>query len=270
MSTDLHHLEHGTGRPVLAVHGWTPDHRLMTGCLEPVFATRPGYRRIYPDLPGMGRSPAGRARGSDDLLEALGGLVDELFGDEPFLLIGESYGGYLARGLARERPGQVLGLALVCPVGPPVPHAGRVVPGHVVLRADPELIAGLDPAEAAEYTGVAVVQSAETLARFRADVAPGLAVADRAALLRMAPGWPLAVAPETGPPYRKPALIVCGRQDSSTGYADQYALLEHYPRASYAVLDRAGHNLQFEQPALFEALVGDWLDRVAECSPGRP
>ncbi|WP_409179800.1 alpha/beta fold hydrolase [Amycolatopsis sp. VS8301801F10] len=66
--------------------------------------------------------------------------------------------------------------------------------------------------------------------------------------------------------YRKPALIVCGGQDASTGFAEPYGLLAHYPRASYAVLDRAGHNLQFEQPVLFEALLEEWLDRVMEGS----
>ncbi|MGW7535558.1 alpha/beta fold hydrolase [Amycolatopsis sp. NPDC054798] len=262
----MHYVEHGSGTPVLAVHGWTPDHRLMTGCLEPLFARRPGFRRIYPDLPGMGESPAGSARGSDDLVAALEDLVDDLIGAEPFLLAGESYGGYLARGLTRARPGQVAGLALLCPVGRPVPVPERDVPDHEVLRADPGLLASLDPAEAAEYEATAVVQSAETLARFRADVAPGLAVADRAALQRMLAGWPLSVDPESGPSYRKPALIVCGRQDAATGFAELYGLLGHYPRASYAVLDRAGHNLQFEQPVLFEALMEEWLDRVVEGS----
>ena len=38
----------------------------------------------------------------------------------PKYLIGESYGGYLARALVRERPDQVLGLALICPIGTPL------------------------------------------------------------------------------------------------------------------------------------------------------
>lgn len=32
----LHYVAFGEGTPVLALHGWSPDHRLMTGCLEPV------------------------------------------------------------------------------------------------------------------------------------------------------------------------------------------------------------------------------------------
>jgi pimeloyl-ACP methyl ester carboxylesterase len=46
----------GTGKPVLMIHGYYPDHRLMAGCMEPVFSARAGYKRIYFDLPGMGIS----------------------------------------------------------------------------------------------------------------------------------------------------------------------------------------------------------------------
>ena len=120
----LHHVSYGDGVPVLALHGWTPDHRLMTGCLEPIFAELPGYRRLYPDLPGMGESPAGDIDSSDGILAAVRAFIDEQIGTEPFIVIGESYGGYLARGLVAERPEQILGLGLVCPVGKQV-HSER-------------------------------------------------------------------------------------------------------------------------------------------------
>jgi pimeloyl-ACP methyl ester carboxylesterase len=45
---------------------------------------------------------------------------------------------------------------------------------------------------------------------------------------------------------------------------DHRRLLEHYPRATFAVLDRAGHGLAHEQVALVTALLAEWLDRVAE------
>lgn len=40
----------GEGKPIVAIHGWSVDHRLMLGCMEPVFANKPGYKRIYLDL----------------------------------------------------------------------------------------------------------------------------------------------------------------------------------------------------------------------------
>jgi pimeloyl-ACP methyl ester carboxylesterase len=254
----MYFVERGAGIDVLAVHGWTPDHRLMLGCLEPVFERVPGYRRLYPDLPGMGRTPAPPGvDSSDDMLAALDRFVDERIGSAPFLLIGESYGGYLARALTRLRPSQVLGLALICPIGTAVEHAERTVPAHVTLRAEP----GLESADPG-FLEMAVVRTAATLEHYLADVQPGLDAADHDAMARIRQRWVLSVPPESGPPFERPSLILTGRQDSSTGFADQYPLLPHYPRATFAVLDVAGHNLQFEQPVLFEALVTEWLERV--------
>jgi len=258
----MHHVEIGTGTPVLALHGWTPDHRLMLGCLEPVFTRRPGYRRLYPDLPGMGKSPAGSIDSSDGVLAAVREFVATTIGDEPFLLVGQSYGGYLARGLARALGSQVLGLALICPIGVAVEHAERTVPPRQVLRPDPALMESLDPAMVTELTEIAVVESPETLRRYRAEILPGRQVVDEDAVARIRERWVLSSDPEGGDPFAGPALILTGRQDDITGYADQYPLLPHYPRATFAVLDVAGHNLQIEQPGLFEALVSEWLDRV--------
>jgi pimeloyl-ACP methyl ester carboxylesterase len=60
----------------------------------------------------------------------------------------------------------------------------------------------------------------------------------------------------------KPTLMLLGQQDTSTGYRDAWPILEQYPRATFAVLDKAGHNLQIEQADLFTAFVSEWLDRV--------
>src|SRR5690349_566379 len=191
-SVALHFVEEGTGTPVLALHGWWPDHRLMLGCLEPVFAARPGYRRLYPDLPGMGRSPAPpEVASADDVLAAVEQFVDRTVGAEPFLVVGESYGGYLARAVTAARPEQVRGLALVCPPGIAVEHADRRVPPRQVLRRAPELLAAADPEVATEYADVAVVQDAAGLQRFAAEIMPGVTVADGVALERIRRRWVL-------------------------------------------------------------------------------
>jgi pimeloyl-ACP methyl ester carboxylesterase len=261
----VHYVERGAGTPVLALHGSGVDHRELLAALEPVFAGRPGYRRLYPDLPGMGRTPAPEGVDSnDDVVALLGGLVDAVVADEPFLLVGHSYGGYLARALANRRPGQVAGLALLCSIGGP--GGGDERPEHVVLAADGDLDPDgvLGPELAEEFRGYLVVQTPETLRRFQETVAPAAALVDRAALERIFTRWELHPPPEQGPPYPNPTLIVAGRQDDSVGYAGSWRLLEHYPRASFAVLDRAGHALPHEQPRLLAALLGEWLDRVAE------
>jgi pimeloyl-ACP methyl ester carboxylesterase len=69
-------------------------------------------------------------------------------------------------------------------------------------------------------------------------------------------------------PFAKPVLVLAGRQDHISGYRDSWDVLEIYPRATFAVLDRAGHRLQMEQEELFNALVNEWLDRVEEFCSG--
>jgi pimeloyl-ACP methyl ester carboxylesterase len=266
----VHLADHGSGTPVLALHGVGVDHRELAGALEPVFAERPGYRRIYPDLPGMGRTPApATVNGSDDVVELLLGLVGVLVGDRPFLVVGQSYGGYLAGAVANRRPDQAAGLALICPLLGAA-GGGAAVPEHVVLHAAGDLGGVLDPGLEAEFRDYFVVQTPETLRRFQQQVAPGMALADRAALERIFQRWELRPAPEQGPAYPNPTLILVGRQDATVGYAGAWRLLEHYPRATFAVLDRAGHALPHEQQGLLAALVGEWLDRVGEQPAARP
>jgi pimeloyl-ACP methyl ester carboxylesterase len=62
--------------------------------------------------------------------------------------------------------------------------------------------------------------------------------------------------------FEGPTLIVTGRQDTMTGYADAWSILDDYPRATYAVLDQEGHGLPVGRTALYRALVADWLDRI--------
>jgi pimeloyl-ACP methyl ester carboxylesterase len=143
-------------------------------------------------------------------------------------------------------------------------HTARDVPDHVVLFRD--AFAAALP-RGTDFDAITVLQTEETYARTQREVVPGLDAADPAAVERIrgsfAGTFPMEPA---GRPYAGPTLFFLGRQDSSTGYRDAWPLLEHYPRASFAVLDRAGHNAQIEQPALFDALVHDWLDRVEQAT----
>ena len=68
-------------------------------------------------------------------------------------------------------------------------------------------------------------------------------------------------------PFEKPTLILTGRQDTHVGYRDAWNILEKYPRATFVVLDCAGHALGVEQEGLFRALIHEWLDRVEEVQP---
>jgi pimeloyl-ACP methyl ester carboxylesterase len=33
----IYYEMHGSGTPIVMIHGWPVDHRLMKGCMEPIF-----------------------------------------------------------------------------------------------------------------------------------------------------------------------------------------------------------------------------------------
>jgi pimeloyl-ACP methyl ester carboxylesterase len=251
----------GHGAPVLLLHGAGVDHRELLGTMEPAFAGIPGYRRIYPDLPGHGGTPAPEAiRSADDVLGVLLELIDDVIGDEPLLVAGHSAGGYYARAIAHRRREQVIGLALICPLLEDL----RDVPAHA-----PVLDAGLgegrgEPADLEAFRSYFVVQTPVMLRSYLEHVAPGADAADSSALERIGDRWRLTAGQADRRPYTHPVLVVVGRQDSAVGYAGQWDLMEAYPRATFAMLDRAGHALPHEQPELLAALVAEWVRRVEE------
>jgi len=100
---NIYYEEHGSGTPVLMIHGWGPDHRLMKGCMEPIFQSmQQSWKRIYFDLPGMGRTQGKTwITGSDQMLDLLLDFIDGIIQNRHFLVAGESNGGYLARGIIK-------------------------------------------------------------------------------------------------------------------------------------------------------------------------
>jgi pimeloyl-ACP methyl ester carboxylesterase len=286
--------EAGEGFPLVAIHGFYPDRRLMTGSFEPLFdaegralvppsagggsprggRTRRTYRRIYPDLPFMGESgDPDHIRNSDDMLRIVAAFIRQRVPEGPFLLAGESYGGYLARGLCREFGARVEGLLLLCPAIV-ARNAERDVPEHRPMRIEPGYAGSASPEEQAEFDSVAVIRDAYTWQRAATEVMPAVRMA-RSEILESfkARGYTFSFdelrnIAEGGTsfdvPFARPTLFVLGRQDASTGWKDALRLADRYPRATYAILDMAGHNAQIEQEGLLHTLTGEWLARCED------
>ncbi|MFL4476137.1 alpha/beta fold hydrolase [Paeniglutamicibacter sp. MACA_103] len=249
------------------VHGLCVDHRLLLG-LDPVFAARGTWRRVYIDLPGMGGSAAGsEVRSTDAVADAVVSFARKAFGNERFAILGNSFGGMIASHLVAEFGEQVLGLALLCPVAV-ADHGQRVLPPATVLHSDPRLLASLDPEDAKAYAEMAVIQSPENWARFRDSVLPGLRAFDRSAIGRIAGNYALAREPEQRPAgFAGPTLVIAGRQDHIVGFEDQVALAERYAHATVSVLENAGHNAHLDQPELTAGLLDRWLASMEASRP---
>jgi pimeloyl-ACP methyl ester carboxylesterase len=261
----VHYETRGQGRPLILLHGFWSDYHQMIGCMETGLADRPGWQRIYLDLPGMGQTP-GEAwiSNSDHMLDVICDFIDQVLPGKRFALGGYSYGGYLARGVLTRKADMVDGLLLACPMINDIGE--RNLPPQEVLVSDPVLMARLTEEQQEEFEWVAV-QSRRIWIRIQEEMNPGFALGDAPFLTKLQEeGYPFSFDVEEAmvDPLEKPTLIVAGRQDWIVGYRDAWQILEKYPRATFAVLDRAGHNLPLAQDHLFDALVGEWLDRLEE------
>jgi len=258
---------HGSGTPILMIHGWSPDHRLMKGCMEPIFQSLDTpWQRIYFDLPGMGKTKGQPwITGTDQMLDLILEFVDGIIPNQHFVVAGESYGGYLARGVIKERASRVDGLLLICSVAIQETHRAHA-PALQVLEKDPALLDSLSEEERRYFEGITVLQNKRVWERFKEEILPGLQIADYSFLENcLAQHVPFSFnVDQIEKPYMQPTLMIMGRQDSSVGYRDHWQLIENYPRASFVILDKAGHNLQIEQDVLFSEMVKEWLNRVSE------
>lgn len=248
--------EIGTGPPVLALHGAYSTHAEIAGYLAPMLPER---RLLIPDLPGMGDSAADGVASAADAVGRLDALVAATIGDERFVVVGHSYGGHLARGIAARRPDQVGGLALICPL---VPDEHHPEPRRALV--DDGAAAGLAADLVDGFTGYFVIQTETTAARYLRAVVPALGQFDPAGVERQLENDRLETAG-----YPGPVLVMTGRADSWVGWRQHAALLDAYPRASSLVVADAGHALPHEFPELMGATLRQWL-RDIEGTPPEP
>ncbi len=263
----VHYEIFGQGRPIIMVHGWTCDYRQMMGDMEPLFKQRNGWKRIYFDLPGHGRTPGKDWISNQDMmLDVILDFIDNIIPGQRFMIAGASAGAYLARGVAHHRSTLIDGLLLTVPVVV-ADDAKRQLPSPVTLVGDPLLVSGLATADVEGFVPMLVVQSQKMVDYWRANFFP--TYTDFQEKLRKPENYAFSFDVDAlDTPCPAPTLIITGRQDSVAGYRDAWKILENYPRGTFVVLDRAGHLLAGEQEDLFHSLVGEWLDRVDEFAGG--
>ena len=255
----VHYQAFGEGKPFISISGIPSDHRIILDWLEPIFDQRPGWQRYYFDLPGTGRTSGDGITTIDQVLDVVCEFIDAVIPAQSFTLLGLSVGGYLARGVVHRKAALVDGLCLLVPW---LSDRDRsTLPPSVALVKDPAALAHLSAEDAEMLEGLAAVQSQEVVDWYREIVVPAREGAGKTMIEKRTYSFDI---DKAAIPFERPTLILMGRQDTHVSYHDGWNILESYPRATFAVLDRAGHALGVEQQGLFRALITEWLDRVEE------
>ena len=254
----VHYKIIGQGNPFVVISGIPSDHRIIQSWMEPIFEKRSGWQRIYFDLPGTGKTPGNGINSIDQVLNVVCDFIDRVIHNQQFTLLGLSVGGYLAQGVVLRKARLIDGVAFL------VPWFGdedKSLPASISMQRDPQAMEKLSPEDAKNLAGLAVIQNQKVVDWYRQVViaarkeGQGIELRQKTYTIDLLEGFE---------PFEKPALILTGRQDSHVGYHAAWETLACYPRATFAVLDCAGHALGVEQEGLFQALVNEWLDRVEE------
>jgi len=256
----IHYTEYGKGLPLIILHGFYLDSVSMVRAVEDTSVKLLGFRRIYIDLPGMGQSPKHNLENnSDSMLNLLCDLIRDLVDGLPFIVMGYSYGGYLARGVAKRFLKQIIGEVLICPVVVPDPEKRRKA--RIFNQdIDHSFFSGLDSDKQQELLTSMVVINARTAQRTESDFSRASALADSKFLQSLyKDGYASTYIENNQAVHTHKALIFLGYQDSSVGYLDMLEELEYYPKATVNLLSNASHSFFLEQPTQFEYILNSWL-----------
>lgn len=258
---DLYYEVIGQGIPVLLIHGFSLDMHVMKGAYEPLFTKLRGFKRVYVDLPAMGKSvESNDMRSSEDMMICLREFIETIFADEKFIVIGQSFGGYLAQEIIAEMPEKTLGLGLLCPVVV-TDSEKRILPKHKLMVDDSKNINYDDKEDFEEFVEYAVVANQYTYDRYKTDTLVGYEHA-KFEVLQVIREEHYGLTPEPFEKikaYDQSSLILVGKQDAGVGYQDVLKLDATLNNVTIAMVNKAGHSLQYDQVDVFNSLTLDWL-----------
>jgi pimeloyl-ACP methyl ester carboxylesterase len=245
-TTALYCTTHGSGAPLLLVHGLGVSGAVFQPIL-PALAAH--YRVIIPDLRGHGHS---RCLPGPDSVERMAADIDDLLdllGVQPCFMLGYATGGAVVQQIARAYPERVRALALVCSYA----RSAATLREQIECRLRPELYRLLGT------RGVGALAARRAPARDSAFVREMIAANHGQ---RVAPVARAVLSFDSRPWLRElvcPALVVGGEADTTNPPHHAHELASLIPNAQLRTLPRAGHWLVKTHADELLAVVLPWL-----------
>jgi proline iminopeptidase len=257
----LYFEEFGAGTPALVLHGGLGLDLHPYRSLDPLAGD---LRLIYIDHRGNGRStrpdPATMTMVSwaDDAAAAGRSLA----GDEPIVVIGHSYGGFIAQEMAIRHADIVRALVLVC-----------TTPGQLGTGEKPAVEGPALPQEFAEMlssmpqTDGALASSMEALApaylhRAEPDRLRSLMSDTVFSASAMRRGFEVLAewsSVDRLGSIAAPTLVVAGRHDPFTAWPQAERIARRIPDADVVVFEHSSHFPWLDEPEQFFTTVTEWL-----------
>ena len=250
--------DRGEGRAILFIHGYPLDKRIWQDQVNGL----QGWRRIAPDLRGLGKSDAPDLGYSMATYAAdLSALLDAL-GVRQVVLCGLSMGGYVAFELLRSHRERVVGLVLISTKAEADSAEGRKArdqaagvarergAGAIADSMLPRLLAAESQKDSALVAEVRSMMSA----------APVPGIVGALAAMRDRPDSTALLGTLTD----LPTLVIAGESDQLIPLADVTRMHDALPHSMLKVIPGAGHLAPMEQPSLVTQTLQEFLGSLPE------
>lgn len=247
----------GSGQPIVFLHAFPLNRTMWT---EQEAALSSQFRVITVDLRGHGESDAPLWHYSlDQTAEDICALLDHLSIAQA-LFVGLSMGGYLLMAFYRKYAHRVKGMVLAdtrAQADTPEGKAGRFQMAQIAYKQGPSAIADI---MIPKLLSPATIQTRPEIAqRVRTMIERNQISGIAGNLMAMAER------PDSAPLLQQiacPTQIIVGELDQATPPADAKLMAEQIPHARLAIIPRAAHLANLEQPEAFTRLIEEFSSEL--------
>lgn len=261
---DIYYESIGEGFPIIHIHGYELNLLSIKNSMEDVYHSLKNIKRIYFDLPGMGKSVLkGRINSAETMLSCVKDLIQFLIADQKYALVGLSYGAYLARYLINDVKDPSISGMMICPVIKPN-YSERIIPPFRIASLDKDFIKQLSQECYSDIKDWLVVQTPKVYDYLQKEIYVGTNECQKdfiASYQKDSYAFKKDI-DIVKKPIEKHCVFICGKEDVIVGYQDCFNILANYDNADFHLISGAGHFLNREQENKFRRLARNWLKEI--------